>query len=166
LLSANLSRRDLLKLLGAVPLAGVAPGSVHVSQAPPSPGPLKIGLVSRHVQWTRSRTPSIWPGKIGFDAIEWNVRAGGHIEPAQVERDLPRAVELTRKAGLAVDMITTSIQDAKSPHAEPILRAMKGLDIRYYRGGQYFRYDYTRDLTQQLEELKPRVASIAALNDN
>jgi L-ribulose-5-phosphate 3-epimerase len=98
------------------------------------------------------------------DAIEWNVRQGGHIEPDRVETDLPRAVDLARKAGLAVTMITTSIQDAKSPRVDAILQTASGLGIRYYRGGQYFRYDYTRDVKQQLEDLKPRVATIAALN--
>lgn len=154
-----------MKLLTATPLVGAAVLTAEPQRsAAPAPTLLPIGLVSRHVQWTTLEDAIVLTKQIGFDAIEWNVRTGGHIEPAQVERELPRAVELTRKAGLAVTMITTSIQDAKSPHAEAILRAMKGLGIRYYRGGQYFRYDYNRDLKQQLEELKPRVASIAALN--
>ena len=117
------------------------------------------------MQWTTIEDAIDLARQIGFDAIEWNVRAGGHVDPAQVERELPRVVALTRKAGLAVTMITTAIQDAKSPHVEPILRTMKALGISYYRGGQYFRYDYTRSLAQQLDELKPRVASIAALNE-
>ena len=103
--------------------------------------------------------------QIGFDAIEWNVRRGGHVDPARVERELPRAVEITRKAGLAVAMITTSIQDAKSPYAEAILATASGLGITYYRGGEYFRYDYAGELWRQLQELKPRVASLAALNE-
>jgi sugar phosphate isomerase/epimerase len=103
--------------------------------------------------------------QIGFDAIEWNVRRGGHVDPARVERDLPRAVEITRKAGLSVVMITTAIQDAASPHAEAILATASGLGITYYRGGEYFRYDYSGDLWRQIQELKPRVASLAALNE-
>jgi sugar phosphate isomerase/epimerase len=121
-------------------------------------------LVSRHLQWTTLEDAIDLAARIGFDAIEWNVRSGGHIDPARVERELPRAVDLTRKAGLAVVMITSSIQDAQSPFAEAIVATARGLGIRYYRGGQYFRYDYTRDLRRQLEELKPRVATIAALN--
>ncbi len=126
--------------------------------------PLQVGVVSRHLQWTTLEDAIELSKRIGFDAIEWNVRQGGHIEPDRVEQDLPRAVDLTRKAGLAVTMITTSIQDAKSPRAEAILQTAAGLGIRHYRGGQYFRYDYTRDLKPQLEDLKPRVATIAALN--
>ena len=163
-MATHISRRDLLQVLAAAP-AAVALGGASVLAQTPLRRPLHVGLVSRHVQWTTLEDSIALAKQIGFDAIEWNVRSGGHIDPARVERDLPRAVELTRQAGLAVTMITTSIQDAKSPHAEAILRAMQALGIRYYRGGQYFRYDYTRgNLQQQLEELKPRVASIAALN--
>jgi sugar phosphate isomerase/epimerase len=164
-MSGTLSRRDALKLLATTPLVGLGVRPHGAQPTASSPARLQVGLVSRHLQWTTLEDAIDLARQIGFDAIEWNVRTGGHIEPAQVERDLPRAVELTRKAGLAVTMITTAIQDAKSPHAEAILRVMKSLGIRYYRGGQYFRYDYARDLKQQLDDLKPRVASIAALND-
>ncbi len=161
----TVSRRQLLRMLGAAPIAG----AVGASAAPVPPQanagpPLPIGIVTRHLQWTTLEDAIELTKRIGFDAIEWNVRQGGHIDPARVEKELPRAVDLTRKAGLAVTMITTAIQDATSPHAEAILQTATGLGIRYYRGGQYFRYDYTRDLKQQLEDLKPRVATIAALN--
>ena len=159
----TVSRRDVLRLLGAAPLAGAirSGGGVEATSAPM---PLQIGLVSRHLQWTTREDAIELSKRMGYDAIEWNVRQGGHIEPDRVEKDLPRAVDLTRKAGLAVTMITTSIQDAKSPRVDAILQTASGLGIRYYRGGQYFRYDYTRNLKQQLEDLKPRVATIAALN--
>jgi sugar phosphate isomerase/epimerase len=123
-----------------------------------------IGLVSRHLQWTNIEEAVDLAKASGFDAIEWNVRAGAHIVPERVERDLPRAVEMTRKAGLAVTMITTSIQDAQSPYAEPIIATAAGLGIKVYRGGQYFRYDYSQDLIAQLEALKPRVAGLQKLN--
>ncbi len=162
----KLSRRDALHILGAAPLgAALRFSDSQPTVAPSTPAKLQVGLVSRHLQWTTLEDAIDLTARMGFDAIEWNVRTGGHIEPARVETELRRAVELTRKAGVAVTMITTSIQDAKSPYAEPILHTASGLGIRYYRGGQYFRYDYARDLRQQLEELKPRIATVAALND-
>jgi L-ribulose-5-phosphate 3-epimerase len=160
----RVSRRHVLRLVGAVPVLAAA-RSVGVHGQPSSAGMPKVGLVSRHVQWTGLEDAIDIAARVGFDSIEWNVRTGGHIDPAHVERDLPRAVELTRKAGLAVEMITTAIQDAKSPHVEAILQTAAGLGIRCYRGGQYFRFDYTRDLWQQLQDLKPRVAGLAALNE-
>jgi sugar phosphate isomerase/epimerase len=159
----GISRREALRILGATPL--VVPGSGWTAALQPGPPRLQIGIASRHLQWTSLDDAVETAAQIGFDCIEWNVRQGGHVDPARVERDLPRAVEVTRKAGLSVVMITTSIQDAKSPHAEAILATARGLEIRYYRGGEYFRYDYAGDLWRQLQDLKPRVASLAALND-
>jgi sugar phosphate isomerase/epimerase len=166
----GLSRRAVLQLLALAPIAGPASSSAFTgtetlqATGAVTPNTLPVGLVSRHLQWTSLEDGIDLARQIGFDAIEWNVRTGGHIDPARVEQDLPKAVELTRKAGLAVQMITTAIQDAQSPYADAILRTAHGLGIRYYRGGNYFRYDYNGNLEQQLEALKPRVASLVALN--
>ena len=164
----SMSRRTAVKMLAALPALGLPSGPALSAQAgaPPSAGAgkLQVGIVSRHLQWTSLEDAIAVAKEAGFDAIEWNVRKGGHVAPERVEQDLPRAVELTRKAGLAATMITTSIQDAQSPYAESILRAAKAAGIRYYRGGEYFRYDYKRDLLQQLEELKPRIATLVELN--
>ena len=158
-----ISRREALRILGASPLAVSSAG--QVPPRPSAPLRLSIGIASRHLQWTSLEDAVEVAAQIGFDGIEWNVRRGGHVDPARVERELPRAVEITRKSGLAVAMITTSIQDAKSPYAEAILQTASGLGITYYHGGEYFRYDYAGDLWRQLEELKPRVASLAGLNE-
>lgn len=161
-MDARLTRRDALTLLGGAALAG---SSAVPAAAQPAPSRRRaIGVVSRHLQWTDLEGAVAVAKEAGFDAIEWNVRKGGHVAPERVEQDLPRAVELTRKAGMAVTMITTSIQDAQSPFAEPILRAAKASGIRWYRGGEYFRYDYTKPLVPQIEALKPRMAGLAALN--
>ena len=161
-MTIRLSRRQALALLGIAPLAGRSTPVHGVSQAPAVARP--IGIVSRHLQWTGVEDAVAVAKEAGFDAIEWNVRTGGHVAPERVEQELPRALELTRKAGLAATMITTSIQDAQSPFAEPILRAAKAAGIRWYRGGEYFRYDYARPLLPQLDALKPRIASLVALN--
>lgn len=155
------SRREVLALAGAAALASTA---TALGQTPPARSRWPIGLVSRHVQWTNLEHAIEVAKAIGFDEIEWNVRVGGHIEPSRVERELPRAVEMTRKAGLGVTMITTSIQDAASPHVEAILATMAGLGIRVYRGGQYFRWNYEGDLRAQLDALKPRVRALEVLN--
>lgn len=157
-----LSRRDALTLLGG---AAVSVAAVTAARAQPPAGARRsIGIVSRHLQWTGLEDAIAVAKEAGFDAIEWNVRKGGHIAPERVEQELPRAVELTRQAGLAATMITTSIQDARSPFVEPILRAARAAGIRWYRGGEYFRYDYAKPLLPQLEALKPRLAELAALN--
>ena len=161
-MDGRLSRRDALTLLGGAALAGASPSRASAQAAPPARRP--IGIVSRHLQWTDLEGAIAVAKEAGFDAIEWNVRKGGHVAPERVEQELPRAVDLTRKAGLAATMITTAIQDAQSPFAEPILRAAQAAGIRWYRGGEYFRYDYAKPLLPQLEALKPRIASLVDLN--
>jgi len=86
------------------------------------------------------------------------------MEPENVERDLPKAVDIARKTGLATPMLITAIVDAQSPRAEAILDTMRNVGIRRYRAPS-FRYDYTRDLNQQWEALKPRIAGLVKLNE-
>jgi sugar phosphate isomerase/epimerase len=169
-----LSRRDVLGAAAGWPLlATVAsaadsgmPRAAQSGATGSATAPrLPIGLVSRHVQWTSLEAAVDLAAEAGFDAIEWNVRSGGHVVPERVADDLPRAVERTRKAGLDVTMITTSIQDSQSPHAESILRTMQALGIRYFRGGEYFRYDYTVPQATQLEALRVRIAPLLTLNE-
>ena len=159
-----ISRRALLTSLAAVPALPLAAPLSDATQLAAPPARLQIGIVSRHLQWTSLEDAIDLAKTAGYDAIEWNVRSGGHVPPERVEQELPRAIELTRKAGLAVPMITTSIQDAASAHTEAILRTAHGLGVKFYRGGQYFRYDYTRPLAPQIEALKPRIETLVALN--
>lgn len=163
------SRRDILKALGAAPLA-VTAASIASAQTT-GPGPVRaqpdrtrLCLVSRHLQWTDVAEGAAAAAEAGCQAIAWTVRAGAHVLPANVERDLPRAVEAARKAGLETPMVITAIVDAKSERAEAVLDTMRGLGIRYYRAPS-FRYDYSGDLAAQLEALKPRIASLARLNE-
>ena len=146
----------MLQFLAAVPAVASRPFQQVQAR-------LHVGLFSRHLQWTSVEDAIDVTRQIGFDAIEWAVRPGGHISPERVETELPKVVELTRKAGLACPMIATAIVDARSPHTESILRTAHGLGIRYYRGGM-FRYDYNGDLAKQLDALTPRIATLVELN--
>ena len=160
----DFTRRAVVAGLAAAPVLAAATNSLAQTAAANPPKRL-IGLPSRQFQFTPSIEEAINLAKqAGFDAIEWNVRDGGHVLPVNAERDLPKAVELTRKAGLTAHMTCTAIQDAQSPYAENILRAMKSVGIRYYRSSQYFRYDYTKPIQPQLDALRPRFASMCELN--
>jgi sugar phosphate isomerase/epimerase len=163
----ELSRRDVLKMLAAVPVAGAAPAARPAQAAAPSAGtqaPLAVGIVSRHLQFAPMEDAIAIAKEAEFDAIEWNVRDGGHVPPDRVERDLPRCIELTRQAGLAATMITTDATDADYPHLEAILATASGLGVTHYRTEEP-RYDYSKDLEAELEALKPRLAAVNALNE-
>jgi L-ribulose-5-phosphate 3-epimerase len=154
------TRREAMALLGAAslipPVSAQTGGSVTGSKPP-------LTLVSRHVQWTGFERAIEVAAEAGFDGIAWTVRPGAHVEPANVERDLPRIVEMTRRAGLSTPMIITSIGSVEAPHAEAILATMKTLGISKYRAGSG-RYDFTSDLAPQHEAMRRRVAELAALN--
>ena len=129
-----------------------------------APAHTRLCLVSRHLQWTDVEEGAAAAAEGGCKAVAWTVRGGAHILPQNVERDLPRAVDAARKAGLEAPMVITNIVDAKSERVEAILDTMRGLGIHHYRAAP-FRYDYTGDLAAQLEALKPRIAGLAKLNE-
>jgi sugar phosphate isomerase/epimerase len=81
-----------------------------------------------------------------------------------VARDLPRAVELTRRAGLGTPHIVTSLTDADSPYAEAIIETATGLGIRHYRA-QTNGNNYTDDVAAQLDAERQRVIRLVQLNE-
>jgi len=103
------SRRDVLKALAVAPamLSAASPFEPPQTASAPLATKLQVGIVSRHLPWTSVEDAIDLAKTAGFDAIEWNVRAGTHVPPERVEQDLPRVIELTRKAGLATPMIST-----------------------------------------------------------
>ncbi|PYS38911.1 MAG: hypothetical protein DMG14_15930 [Acidobacteria bacterium] len=141
--------------------------TMGVLQSPPRlSGKLKIDIYGRHLLWLRSADEVAMAAKqMGYDGVDVNVRANGqgHVLPDRVAQDLPPFVAAIRKHGLEVSAITPSIADADTPYAEDILRTAAELGIRYYWWGT-FRYSANKPIMQQLDDLKPRVAKLAALN--
>jgi L-ribulose-5-phosphate 3-epimerase len=170
------SRRDVLKTLSTLPIAaatlnsGAAEAATATPKMPtvaPTEGPNagsgpQLTLLSRHLEWTSIEEGAEVAAEAGYKAIAWHVRPGAHILPENVERDLPRAVELSRKLGMATPMVITAILDANSPNAERVLKTMHDLGITRWRVPPYT-YDYTQDLEPQWEALKVKVAEVAEL---
>ncbi len=151
----SLSRRVLLA--GGTALAASAAENKSAS------GKLKVAIFSKHLLFLKGDTLPAGAAEIGFDGIDLAVRKGGHVEPERVREDLPKLVASIRQHGLEVPMISTDIADIESPYAEEILKSMSELGIHHYRWGG-FKYDAQLPMAQQLEDLKPRVAKLAALN--
>lgn len=124
---------------------------------------LKLSVFSKHFQWTDWQGTAAIAAEIGFDGVDLTLRSGGHILPERVGEDLRRAVDVMRKAGLAVEMVTAGIVDVSSPHAETILKTLQSLGIRYYRWGG-FRYADKRGIAEQLAEFESRARDLAAMN--
>jgi len=154
------SRRDALKLLGAAPLltatafaqqrAGRQRPQVEgvVTPSPtavPGGKPL-LTLYSISLQWASYEEAADTAAKAGWPAIGWTVRGGGHVLPENVVRDLPKAVDAAKKAGLKVPIIITPVRDGDYQYAEAYLDTMSKLGLRYYQAPTLAQYDYTKDL--------------------
>ncbi len=100
---------------------------------------------------------------LGFDGIEAPIRKGGHIEPAEAQDKLPRLVEALRKRGLEITVMTTDINDPKDPLTAKVLKTAAKLGIRRYRM-KYLTYDLKRPIDKQLQEWKPQLKDLAAMN--
>lgn len=170
------TRRDALRLIvGAAALASggsslaaqVSPVVVkRRSDAAASPvqSPLRLALVSRHLQWTTAERAIILAKQAGFPAIVWTVRRGAHIAPADVATELPRVVAMTRKAGLDTPMLITNISDAEAEGVEAMFEAMRKVGIRIYRAAAP-RYRYDAPIQPQLDDFRRKLAALAKLNE-
>jgi sugar phosphate isomerase/epimerase len=154
------SRRTLLSTGAALCATGLPSPA---AEEKPASRKLKVAIFSKHLQFLRGEALATGAAEIGFDGIDLAVRKGGHVEPERVRQDLPNLVAIIRSHGLEVPMLTTDIADADTPHAEDVLKTMSDLGIHRYRWAS-FRYDADRPIARQLDELKPRVAKLAALN--
>ena len=101
--------------------------------------------------------------ELGCDGIEAPIRDGGHIEPAQVPDELPKMVEALRKRDLEITVMTSSVNDPNDPLTERVLRTAAELGIRRYRM-KYLKYDFDRPILKQLDEWRPRLRDLAAMN--
>jgi sugar phosphate isomerase/epimerase len=168
-----MKRREFVHLAAGVLLTGGAAARRGLSaQSAPSAGraagaaTLKVDIYSRHLQWLRTADEvAVAATGMGFDGVNVTVRPyPGHVHPEKVAQELPPFVNTIRKHGLIVRTITTNIADAESPNAERIVATASSLGLTHYWWGTY-RYDLSKPIYDQLEALKPRVASIAALSE-
>ncbi len=101
--------------------------------------------------------------ELGFDGIEAPIRPGGHIEPEAVPDELPKLVEALKKRGLEITVLTSDVNDPNDPVNERVLRTAASLGVRRYRM-RYFKYDLKQPILQQLDNWRPQVRELAALN--
>jgi sugar phosphate isomerase/epimerase len=124
-----------------------------------------VDIFSRHLQWLRKADEVAEAvNEMGFDGVDITVRPyPGHVDPTRVEQDLPPFVNAIRKHGVLVREIACPIMDADSPNAEQILQTASSLGITHYWGAP-FRYTQDKPIMRQLDDLKPRIAKLVALN--
>lgn len=131
----------------------------------PSAGARTLHVFSKPLQWMSYDDASALIAEAGYSGVDFSVRPGGHVLPEKVQDDLPRAVEAAKKAGLKVEMITTAITSAKTPHAEAILRTAAKLGVKVYRYG-YLDYDVKLGVWESLQKHKVTMKELASLNQS
>ncbi|MCH7685325.1 MAG: TIM barrel protein, partial [Planctomycetes bacterium] len=99
--------------------------------------------------------------KIGLDGLDLTVRRGGHIEPKDVEKELPKAHKAARDAGTEILFLTTGITDADAD-AERLLAAAAGIGITRIKLG-YYRYTTFGQLANQMKQTRKRIAAVVKL---
>jgi len=154
-----MKRREFLKVVALAAGAGVT-GSAHAQAARPKPC---LHFFSKPLQWLDYDKLAETLAEAGLGGIDLSVRPKGHVEPENVERDLPRAVEAARKQGLKVEMMVTAILSADEPLAERTLKTAAQCGVKVYRMG-YLRYDDALGVEGSIEKNRKQMAALETLN--
>lgn len=91
--------------------------------------------------------------EMGFAGIEGTVRKGGHVEPDQVEEDLPKQIEALEKSGVDMTTMTTDVNTADSPLHQRVIKTAAALGVKSFRMGA-IKYTTDAPLKAQLEQIK------------
>jgi sugar phosphate isomerase/epimerase len=162
-----MKRRQVLKGagLGLLALSGMDSLEVNefTSKKVKNNSTWKINLFSKHLHWVGYDEMAKITSKIGFDGIDLTVRPGGHVEPANVEKELPLAVEACDKKGVEVPMMTTSIITADDPNTERILKTASSLGVKVYRLG-WHNYNLGIPIEENIQKFGVELQKIAELN--
>jgi len=102
--------------------------------------------------------------EIGVTAIEAPIRPKGHVEPEQVEDELPKLVEALQRRNITIAVMTTGINAVEARQfTEPVLRTARALGITRYRMAWY-KYDLKKPIWTQLDEIKPKLRDLVAIS--
>lgn len=148
-----LSRREFLQVSSTAALAASAfPGAAFSAAPPVSPGAFRgtFCLFSKPVPQMSWRELAQSAKRAGFGGIDLTVRKQGHVLPASVTEDLPKAAADIRSEGMEVSMITTELLRADDPTAGPILSTAAKLSIPVIKPG-YYHYKFI-DVRKELAE--------------
>lgn len=100
----------------------------------------------------------------GLDGIDLTVRTGGHVEPANVKNDLPKAVKAAKKSGIEVLMLTTEITDPDKQASIDLLKIAADQGVKYYRSG-YINYDSSISVIENMENTRRIFNRLAEINE-
>ena len=163
------SRRVFLKTTTAaalVPAMLSAAGSSKKSKTKPST-PMKnpICVFNKPLQHMSYEEQAKLVAEIGFAGIEGTVRPGGHVEPKNVERDLPKQIEALKKHGVEMTLMTSAINNIDEADNRLVLKTAAKLGVKQFRM-QPYRYDYKLPIPDQLENFRKTYKELITFCDD
>ena len=162
----EISRRDFLKksivTAGMIPLLGVSEKLWSRSEEA-VPEALQVCIFSKHLQFLDYRELGEKVSEMGFAGVDLTVRAGGHVEPGSVKRDLPRAVELIKKGGSSCMMLSTPVENVNNRQDRDVLEAASASGIQYYRPNWY-KYPKGKSMPEALDMYGQQLKELGELN--
>ncbi len=167
----NKNRREFIKGvsglgLGLFGLTGIE-AKPHKSSFPTTKRTKKIEEIcvfSKHLQFLGYEEMAEAAAEMGFDGVDLTVRPGGHVLPENVEKDLPRAVNAVKEAGLKVPMMASGVNDPDHPLTEKVLATAADTGISHYRMA-YYHYDFNRGIQESLSDHKKKLEGLIKLNE-
>lgn len=160
----NTTRRSFLQTTLALGAASNWSEADLRAAAPLPAGKPRFAVFSKHLQGLSYDRLAEALAECGADGVEAPIRPGGHIEPERAADELPKFAEALRKRGLDFTQLTSGLTStSKESHAESLLRTAKALGVKRYRLG-FFRYDLSKPLWPQLDEVKARLHELVVLS--
>ena len=166
-----MDRREFLASLSAAALAGCSTGAAR-RRAPARLATSEFHVFSKMFQPPVVETPEklceLMKGA-GYDGIQWTVRKGGHVEPAEAAANLPRLVKIAEGFGLKCRSICTDItadaagKPGLTPGAETVLKVAADCGIEMFRPVYYFYDAKTETFSQSLDRIRGGFAALARL---
>ena len=166
-----MDRREFLASLSAAALAGCSTGAAR-RRAPARLATSEFHVFSKMFQPPVVETPEklceLMKGA-GYDGIQWTVRKGGHVEPADAVANLPRLVKIAESFGLKSRSICTDItadaagKPGLTPGAETVLKVAADCGVEMFRPAYFFYDAKTETFSQSLDRIRGGFAALARL---
>ena len=159
----NLTRRKFLETSSIVAAGLVANTKGFAGASVPAMKPFPICIFSKCLQFLNYNQLGETVARLGFGGADLSVRKGGHVLPADVKVNLPKAIKALKKSGVEVPMMVTDINSADSPDVEKVLGTASELGITHYRMG-YLSYDAGKSIKETLDVHKRSIEKLEKIN--
>ena len=159
---SEMNRREFAALGVAAAATAVLPGTSSAVESKKR-GKNEICAFIKFVQDLNYDQLADMIAELGFDGIEATIRKKGYILPEHAADELPKLQEALDKRDLKIMIMTSDVLSPDTPHGESALKAAAAIGVPRYRMG-FYRYDLKRPIMEQLNEIRPQVRDLAAMN--